>query len=122
MPERKIVIKTFLSITDQKESDPVLFFKQSHEFHLMGMDVLKRKCFLFALLGVKTYRDPLDHAYIVDSALLVKIGKRDMPALTVDLHRRDRSRHFLYKSKTLFLIFFIGPVDLIFEERAAESS
>jgi len=37
VPERKIVIKAFFCITDQKESDAVLLFEQSHELHLMGV-------------------------------------------------------------------------------------
>ena len=113
MSEGKVVIETFFRITDQKERDPVLLFKQSHKFHLMRVDILQGKCLLSAFLGVKTYRDALDHAYIVYSALLIKISQRNMLVLTVDLHRGDRCRHLLNKSKILFFVFFIGPVDLV---------
>ena len=122
MPEGKIIIKAFLRITDQKEGDPVLLFKQSHELHLMGVDILQCKSLLSALLGVKTYRDSLDHAYIVNSALLVKICKCDMSVLAVDLHRGDGCRHLLNEREILFFIFFICPVDLVFKERTPESS
>ena len=99
VPERKIVIKAFFRITDQKESDPVLLLKQSHELHLMGVDILQRKRLLSALLGVKTYRDSLDHTYIVYGALLLKVRQGDMTGFLVHPYRCDRGRYFLDQSQ-----------------------
>ena len=121
MPEGKIIIKPFIRVADEKKSNAVLFLESSHEFHLMRMDVLKRESLLSAFLGVKTDRDPLYHAYIVNGTLLVKVGERDMPALAIDLHRRDRRRDFLDERQLLVFVFFICAVDLILEERASQA-
>ncbi len=79
------------------------------------MDVCKRKGVFGALLGIETYRDPLYGADIIDGTFLVKISKGDLMASLVDVDRCDRCRDLLDQCQMIFKIFFICPVDEVFQ-------
>ena len=80
---------------DQKKSDAALLFHQTHEFHLMSMDILQRESLLGAFLSIETYRDPLYGADIINGALLIEIGERDMAGLLVKLNQGGGRRYLL---------------------------
>lgn len=59
-------------------------------------------------------RNPLYGTDIVYGTLLVKISKGNVSGCLVDIDRCDRCRYFLDQGKSVFGIFFIGPVDKFF--------
>ena len=110
----QIIEFIFVRKGDQKEGDTALFFKILHKPHLMRMDIGKRKGVCMTFFGIKTDRNPLYGTDIVYRTLLVKIGKGNVSGCLVDIDRCDRCRYFLDQGKSVFGIFFIGPVDKFF--------
>ena len=88
----------------------------------MLMNVLQRKRIRTAFLCVKTDRNPLNDTDIVDRTFLVKVGKRNVMRLFIDLNRRNRRRYFLYQRKAVFKIFLIRTVNIFFQCRAAQAA
>ena len=77
----------------------------------MFMDILKRKGVCRTFLCVKTHRDSLDGANIVDGTFLFKICQRNMPCCLVYIDGCDRRWNFLNQCKAICQISFIGAVD-----------
>ena len=70
---------------DKKKCHAVLLFKILHKFHLMRVNIGKRKRLDAAFLCIKADRDTLHHTDVIDSTFLFKIRKRDVSVLLVDL-------------------------------------
>ena len=68
----------------------------------------------FGMFPVWNDRNPLYGTDIVYGTLLVKISKGNVSGCLVDIDRCDRCRYFLDQGKSVFGIFFIGPVDKFF--------
>ncbi len=65
-------------------------FKILHKFHLMFMNILKRKCLCHTFLRIKTHRNPLHCTNIIDRTALIKISERDLSVFFIHPHRCDR--------------------------------
>ena len=85
------------------------------------MDVLQRKRIRRALLCVKAHGKPLDGAYVVDGALLLKIGKGNLSILFVYLEGRDGGGNLLDQGKARIGVSFVCPVDHVFQRGAAQA-
>ena len=97
-----------MGVKYQQKCNSLLFFKFSHKLHLMGMNVLQGERVRMALFRVEANGNPLHSPDIVNSTLLVKIGKRNMAAVFVDFEGRNGSRHFLDQRKPMLRIFLVG--------------
>ena len=75
--------------TDQKECNPPLFFEVLHKDYLMLMYILKRESVCVAFFCVKTDRDPLHCANVIDGTLLVKIRQRNMSGCLININGSD---------------------------------
>ena len=62
-----------MAVEYKKKSHPSLLFKCLHKFHLMRMDIRKRKSIRRAFFGIKADRDALYCPDIVYSASLLEI-------------------------------------------------
>ena len=90
------------SKTDQKKGNAHLFFKVLHKDYLMLMYILKRESVCVAFFCVKTDRDPLHCANVIDGTLLVKIRQRNMSGCLININGSDWSRDFLDQSQSVF--------------------
>ena len=99
------------SKTDQKKGNAHLFFKVLHKDYLMLMYILKRESVCVAFFCVKTDRDPLHCANVIDGTLLVKIRQRYMPACLINLNGRYGRGDFLDQRQMPVPVAFIGMVD-----------
>ena len=90
------------SKTDQKKGNAHLFFKVLHKDYLMLMDILKRKGVCVTFFCVKTDRDPLHCANVIDGTLLIKIRQRNMSGCLININGSDWSRDFLDQSQSVF--------------------
>ena len=104
-----------MGVIDQEKGDSLLFLKLPHKFHLMFMNILKGKSIRRTLFGIKTDRNSLYRTDIVHRALLVKISQGNVPAFLVYVDGGNRRGHLLDQCQPVFQIFFIGPVDQIFQ-------
>ena len=86
------------SKTDQKKGNAHLFFKVLHKDYLMLMYILKRESVCVAFFCVKTDRDPLHCANVIDGTLLIKIRQRNMSGCLININGSDWSRDFLDQS------------------------
>ena len=66
------------------------------------MDILKRKGVCVTFFCVKTDRNPLHCANVIDGTLLVKIRQRNMSGCLVNINGSDWSRDFLDQSQSVF--------------------
>ena len=97
--------------SNQKKCDTTLFFIILHESHLMFMDILQRKSVSVTFLCIKTDRNTLNSANVVDGTLLLKVRQRDVTGFFINIDGCNWSRDFLNQSKSMFQIFFVGSVD-----------
>ena len=97
-------------IQNQK-CNSLLPFKIPHKFHLMCVNILQGEIIRTTFFRIKAYRYSLHSANIVHGTFLVEICQSNMPALLVDTHRRNGSRHFLNKRQSLFPILLAGSVN-----------
>ena len=90
------------SKTDQKKGNAHLFFKVLHKDYLMLMYILKWEGVCVTLLCVKTDRNPLHRANVIDGTLLIKIRQRNMSGCLININGSDWSRDFLDQSQSVF--------------------
>ena len=119
--KRQIVIHVHIGIVNQEKSNSVLLLKPTHKFNLVRMNVLQRKGRGFYLLCVKANRISLYNTDVVNGTFLFKIRKCNVPALLIQLNRRDRRRNFLNQTQILFFIGFVRPIDFFFQKGAPEA-
>ena len=93
------------------EGDSVLFFKFTHEFNLMFMDVLNWKCIRCTFFCIKTDGNPLHCTDIIYCTDFIKICQCDMTVLLINFNGSNRCGNFLYQRQITLRIFFIGPVN-----------
>ena len=85
-----------------QEADSLLFLILFHKMILMLMYILKRESVCVAFFCVKTDRDPLHCANVIDGTLLVKIRQRNMSGCLININGSDWSRDFLDQSQSVF--------------------
>ena len=85
-----------------------------HKPQLMLVDILEGQVLLRRFLGVKAYGNPLHHAHIVYSTVLVEICQRNGAAFVVHLHRCNGRRDFLEQRQSLFPVGFVCKIDDFF--------
>ena len=86
------------------------------------MDILHRKIGCPAFLGIKADRNTLYCTDIIHRTTMFKIGQGNPSCFLIHSHRRDWRRNLLDQCQMLFSVFFIGPVDQFFKERASKPS
>ena len=118
----KIIKNIPMRIVNQEKGDTFLPLKLFHKSHLMFVNILECKRIHGTFFGVKTYRNALYGADIIDGTFLFKISERDVSALLIDSNRRDWSRNLLNERKSVLQIFFIGAVYQIFQSGTAQPS
>ena len=106
---------------NNQKGNSLLPLKILHKFHLMLMNVLKRKGVAVTLLGSEADRDALNCPDVIHRTFLIEICQRNMAALLINFDRRNRRRTLLNQREPLLSVFFIGPVDQILQRGTAEA-
>ena len=97
----KIIKNIPMRIVNQEKGDTFLLLELFHKSHLMFVNILECKRIHGTFFGVKTYRNALYGADIIDGTFLLKISERDVSALLIDSNRRDWSRNLLNERKSV---------------------